>query len=64
MLEHLITDLLDLASIEKGSFKLENDYSDLFKLINDALQINLLQANEKNIDIKVILEKKRDLPYL
>jgi len=37
MLETLISDLLDLASIENNQFKLDNEFSDLTDLIDDSL---------------------------
>ena len=64
MLETLITDLLDLASIENNQFKLEKEYSDLVVMFQEALQITLFEANKKNINIKLILDKKVHLPMI
>jgi signal transduction histidine kinase len=64
MLETLICDLLDLAKIENNKFDLNLKYYDLTKSIYNTLKLMMFQANQKNIEFQVLVDKKSDLPML
>lgn len=53
MVENLINDLLDIAQIENGKYKLNKDYFDLKSCIKDTLDLLMSQANSKNIELIV-----------
>ena len=64
MLENLINDLIDLAKIENNKFSLNQEYYDLSLTIHQTLEILLFQANEKQIELNVIIDKKSNLSLL
>ena len=64
ILENLINDLIDLAKIENNKFSLNEDYFDLTHAIYQTLEILLYQANEKNIELEVVVDKKSNLGLL
>ena len=57
MLENLINDLIDLAKIENNKFSLNSSYFNLTTTINEALEILLFQANQKEIEFQVVIDK-------
>ena len=58
MLKNLINDLIDLAKIENNKFSLNLEYYDLPQTINETLEILLFQANQKDIEFKVIIDNQ------
>ena len=58
MLENLINDLIDLAKIENNKFSLNSEYYNLANTIHETLEILLFQANQKQIELKVIVDKQ------
>ena len=61
MLNNLINDLIDLAKMENSKFNFNNEYFDLIETIHDTLEIMLFQANQKQIEFEVIIDKKQNL---
>ena len=57
MLENLINDLIDLAKIENNKFSLNQEYYNLANTIHQTLEILLFQANQKQIELKVVVDK-------
>ena len=57
MLENLINDLIDQAKIENNKFSLNQEYFDLTQTIHQTLEILLFQANEREIELEVIIDK-------
>lgn len=57
---HLINEVLDLSRIESGKVKVELDYINLSKLINECM--NMLQPLADNKQINVLFENKQNGP--
>jgi len=55
-MERLISDLLDVASIETGTFSLRTAPVDLTSLVSDAMELIESQARERKIDIRREIE--------
>jgi signal transduction histidine kinase len=55
-MERLISDLLDVASIENGTFSLRTAPVDLTSLVSDAMELIESQARERKIDIRREIE--------
>jgi len=56
----LINDILDLAKIEARQLTLEQIDFDVFKLLQDAVDIHVIKAGEKNVEL--ILQIDPELP--
>ena len=50
-----------MTKINNNEFVLKNEYFDLTKAMYDALKINVSKANEKKIDIEVIIDDQTNL---
>ena len=61
MCENLINDLLDLAKLEKSSFKFDNDYFSLPGIIFQAFQILGFSASERCVDLRAKIDYKENL---
>ena len=48
-LQHLLSDILDLARVESGRLQLRPEPFDLFKAVNEAAQLYSAQAEEKGL---------------
>ncbi|MFT4954513.1 MAG: signal transduction histidine kinase/CheY-like chemotaxis protein [Brevundimonas sp.] len=48
-LQHLLSDILDLARVESGRMELRNEPFDLAKAVNEAAQLYAAQAEEKGL---------------
>ena len=57
-MERLISDLLDVASIESGTLRLRSAPVDLTALISDVLELTESQARERKIDIHREIERE------
>jgi len=64
MMENLINDLLDLAKLENNSFQLSKDYFDLSGTIYEAFQVLQHSAEENNIELRAIIDKKSNLDLI
>ncbi|RCL01933.1 MAG: cell cycle sensor histidine kinase PleC [Candidatus Tokpelaia sp. JSC188] len=53
----LINDILDMSKIEAGHFTIDCRETDLEPIINEALRVVSLQANEKQIRLEMQIEK-------
>lgn len=49
----IINDILDISKIEAGKLQIENAYFDLFKVIENVINLIELKAYEKNLDVVV-----------
>lgn len=59
---HLINDILDVAVLESGKIQLNTENVSVKDVIDNALNLVVLTANKKNIDIsKVKVEHDRDI---
>ncbi|MDR2510107.1 MAG: response regulator [Spirochaetaceae bacterium] len=54
----IINDILDISKIETGKFELIYEPYDLASLINDAVQLNILRANDKPISFKLSIAER------
>ena len=52
----IINDILDFSKIESGKLELEIEKCDLYELGNQALDINLYQAQRKALEIKLSID--------
>ncbi len=57
---NLVNDLLDVSKIESGKLNLELTHSDYVEFVKECLKLNKLIAKEKNIEVKLEIEK--DIP--
>ncbi|WP_316819852.1 PAS domain S-box protein [Pedobacter gandavensis] len=53
----IISDILDFSKIESGKLELEIEKCDLFELGNQAIDINMYQAQRKALEIKLNIDK-------
>ncbi|MBL4601558.1 MAG: PAS domain S-box protein [Emcibacteraceae bacterium] len=59
---HLINDILDVAVLESGKIQLETTNVSLKEVVDNAFNLVVLQAGDKNIDTsKVLVENDRDV---
>jgi len=49
----IINDILDISKIEAGKLQVENEYFDLFKVIENVINLVELKAYEKDLDVVV-----------
>ena len=59
MMANLINDILDLAKIDSCSFKFTNQYFNLVETVQQCFTIVQFQANQRNVNLKVVLDKSR-----
>jgi signal transduction histidine kinase/DNA-binding response OmpR family regulator len=52
----IINDILDFSRIESGKFKFENKPFDLFRMVEDAVDLLAVKAQEKNIELLIYLD--------
>jgi signal transduction histidine kinase len=64
ILTNLINDLLDSAKINKNTFQLFKENTDLHELITTTRQILLFQAKLKNIDLRLDLGERKNQQFL
>ena len=57
MMTNLINDLLCLARLEKSTFQLDEEYFNLYDVITETYQIMAYQAEAKNIDLLLEIDK-------
>ncbi len=58
----IINDILDLTKIESGKMELVDADYDLFPVLNGCYRLNLMRANEKNLELK--FETDPDMPAI
>ena len=63
MMENLINDLMDLGKLQKGVFRLENDFFSLPQVIQQAFQIVKATADIKKIEMHAIIKDQNKLQY-
>ncbi|WP_281239348.1 PAS domain S-box protein [Flavobacterium praedii] len=56
-LMEIINDILDFAKIESGKLELHTEEVDLFRLLHQVIELFKHQANLKNIDLSLTIEK-------
>ncbi|MCX2453330.1 PAS domain S-box protein [Pedobacter sp. PLR] len=54
----IISDILDFSKIESGKLELEIEKCDLYEMGNQAIDINMYQAQRKALDIKLNIDEK------
>ena len=64
MLENLINDLIDMAKIDNNKFSLNQEYYDLTETMHQTLEIMKFQANQKQIELEVNIDKHSNLNLL
>ena len=62
MITNLINDLLDLAKFENSVFKMNEDYFNLFEVVNEAFNMVAYSAEENNI--RLLLEFDQHRPFI
>lgn len=55
---HILNDILDFSKIESGKLSIEKIEFDLFDIVESLYKIFLAQANEKSIQLELILSKE------
>ena len=54
---HIVNEVLDFSKIEAGKFELENTETNLFELSNQVIDLFRYQSMQKNIDLRLNLDK-------
>lgn len=52
MMRSLMLDLLDLAQVERGTFRVNNEYFNLTQVLNNAFDVLQHQASQKKVHLK------------
>ena len=63
MQENLINDLMDLGKLERGIFRVENEYFSLPQVVQQAFQIVKATADQKQIKLIANIQKMKNLAY-
>ena len=61
LLLHIINDILDFSKIDAGKLEIVCEKYDVPSIVNDAVQLNRLRFEGKNINFKIILDE--DTPH-
>ncbi len=58
----IVNDILDISKIEAGKFKIVRTETNIHKLIRSVIDLTKFKANEKNIEIKAVIDP--DVPQV
>jgi signal transduction histidine kinase len=64
MMENLINDLMDHAKVEQNTFKLDQEYFSLARVIFEAFQMLNFSARERGIHLRAIIDKNVNLSLI